>query len=854
MGLTVQHIQQRLARFEFEALFLEDLGWSNLGAAALSPWPQSGFRLAHQGLATVGVIPGLAELGLSSPVLSRGLAEIAALEGDPLVIVTTANAARSLWCWQTGRPEAPTWRTRVLIRGQSDRDWANRLLRIHRDRWSAPHRLGDALTTADRPLTAERFQGFQRSWQTLTEALAALSLPETVNRRHYALVWLNRLIAVVALQQKGYLGGDEWYLHNQFGQSQQRGRDRFWSEILLPLCHQGFTLPPEERPLALQQRLGTIPFVPTGPFTIHALDALGASQILPDAAFEPALDWLGDGLMEPTIDLADGLAEILEKAVNQAEGVGMVTPEPVLWALGDRTLSAMVLDRATDLTGQVYASIDHLLLTLAPDQAAALLGELGQLTLLDPACGSGRYLRWALQHLLSLIQSLAALVPATRRPAWVSAAPPGSVDSQELAHYRHLATHSLYGVDGWPVAVEMARLQGFLAGVQYTNRASDLTRLPDFTLTLLPGNALIGLVNVDPERFDQISPRGRRSPAPVSPATVPPVDREPPRQGNLLQPLMADTYQAILAERQVRLEHYRSQTQLLAETGHVPAYAQSDFLRDRLEELNQTAQAKLNHLLWSEASQQLGLRVPRQDCPDRRLSRPLTQADVDALDPFHWGFYVHGLLRDRGGFDLVFSHFPEGVVQPTAAGFVKIYEDLFQAKTVAPSTFLHNHKQVLTIDPDLTRAWAHYRGQFSLPNQYFRRSGHYPHSGQPAPGQTQGRLYWSRLFLERSLQLLRPGGRCGVVLDPFWATANSAALRHWLEAHTELGSVVDLANHRGLWPELPPRTTLSLLWLSKQGHTQGCPYSAYDRASNAPTPSHLGALLQRLIDLGKEGR
>jgi hypothetical protein len=849
MGRLVERIQQRLARFEFEALFREDLGWNRSFVNIDPQVPHYVKCIAQQGLTSVWLStawPPETPLTTAIQSLEKPLNEVGS---DRLLIITTADATRSLWCWPTGAADALVWRSRVIVWGQEDRAWATHLARLHCQYWNPEQRLATTLNRLDIPLMAERFVGFQQSWQALTEALTPL--PRVVDRRRYGLILLLRLIAIAALQQRSYLNNDEWYLHNQFGQSQQQGRDRFFHTTLQPLCQQGFSLPLEERPPGFQARFGAIPFLPTGPFTAGELDLSWGQRPIPDAAFEPALTWLGDLLMESTTEVVNWLPEIFEKAINSRDGVGLVTPEPILWALSDRTLNATLLDRATALIGQSYRSVEHLLIALTPAQAEILLAALGQLTLLDPACGSGRYLRVALHQLLYLAQGLTAvagLSEASTGPDWVQPTPYGTVNeaavSSGLGLYRHLASHSLYGVDLWPEAVDMARLQGFLTGVQHTCHPQELASLPDLTLTILHGNALIGLISVDSERFDQITAKGRRSANPSS------VEDEPPRQGNLLQPLMAETYQTILAERQVRLEHYRSQTQLLAETGSVPAYAQADFLRDRLEDLNQIAQAKLTHLLWSEASQQLGIRVPSPDDTGHRRSRPLTLADVEALAPFHWGFYMHGLLRDRGGFDLILSHFPDGAVQPTEASFLDAHQDLFEAKNVAPSTFLHNHKQVLTIDPDLTLAWASYRGQFALPSQYFRRSGHYPHSGQSHPGQTQ-RLYWSRLFLERSLQLLRPGGRCGVVLTPFWAAANSAPLRHWLETEAKLGNVVDIANHRGLWPDLPPRTSISLLWLKKQERTQCSPYSAYTGANKAPTVSTLDALLQRLIHLAE---
>ncbi|MBE9140974.1 hypothetical protein IQ254_27875 [Nodosilinea sp. LEGE 07088] len=838
MGLTVAKVQTRLARFEFEALFVDDLGWL-AGPPTEGDWPgdeaQRSWVVAHSPTAgkpaLVVEMEGQEWRDRPLPEVFQQLRSLAQRLENGLVIwrdgANQSPGQRSLWCWANGESDHADWGSQVVVHGEVSQGWATRLLSLHRDRLLTRATLYPlpAKVTPD-PVLVE---GFHRSWQALIVALP--SLPGA-SRLPYATLLLSRLIAIAALQQRGYLGRDEWYLQNQFGQSQQRGIDSFFAQVLQPLWQQGFTLPDEERAPGIRKRFGPLPFLPTGPFRFTELDQKWGHMPLPDAAFEPTLNWLADLLTANPSGLDRGLGELLEQAVNEHDGAAIATPAPLLDALCDRTICATVLDRAEALTGQRYQSIDHLLLEISPTNAGALLQIIGRLTLLDPACGSGRFLVAALERLMDLTQGLRAIArldSAKNVPNWAQPSPHGPA----LGLYQHLTERTLYGLDLWPPAVELARLQLWLCGVRHTTRPTELTTLPDLTLSLFQGNALMGLIRVDDERFDQVQPKRRAKGKPTAEAA--------PLQGNLLQPLMADSYEAILAERQVRLEHYRSQTQLLAEVGSVPAYAQADFLRDRLDELNQIAQGKLTYLLWSEGSQQLGLRVP--DPGGSRPTRPLSQADVEATQPFHWGFYFHRLLRDQGGFDMVLSHFPRGAVEATRQGFVERYLTLFEQKDVAPSTFLHNHSQVLTIDPDLTQTWAEYRGQFTWLGQYLRRSEQYPHSSQGYEG--KGRLYWSRLFLERSLQLLRPGGRCAVLLDPFWDKANGAPLRHWLLREARVAAVVDLSNHQGLWPTAPSRTTLCALWLQKAGSTPGSPYTAHAK-DTALAPEQLAAALKRL--------
>lgn len=454
MGLSIEQIQQRLARFEFQALFHEDMDW-----------PRS-----HSSLPAAGPTVQVIKAWPVGTVAWQTL--MVDLPAADLTIACSQDGQRAFWRWPATQATPTPWRWRVSIKGLTDPIWARRLSRLALTNWEQIGKLAPYLNTSEHPPTPAQIQGFHSSWQALTLALAPL--PQNTQRRHYALVLLTRLIALAVLQQRGFLAEDEWYLHNHFGQSQQQGRDRFFLDRFQPLCQQGLALPLQEQSAPFQQLMGSLPFIPHGPFHPMPLDQAWGQQSIVDSAFEPALDWLAEGLINAHPSLGASLPMLLEQVVNSHTGAPMVTPEPIWRCLCDRTIHATLLDRAHKLTGQPYGSVDQLLMEIAPHQASLLLEELGHLRLLDPACGSGRYLWNSLEEMVYLAQTLtaiASLKTGVAIPPWAQA--PGN----GLGIYRHLASHAIYGLDNWAPALEMARLQGFLLGLDYSRDSTDLASL-----------------------------------------------------------------------------------------------------------------------------------------------------------------------------------------------------------------------------------------------------------------------------------------------------------------------------------------------------------------------------------------
>ncbi len=584
-------------------------------------------------------------------------------------------------------------------------------------------------------------------------------------RLRYAQVVINRLLLIYDLQVAGLLGhGDRWYLHTQLGHCQQQAPDSFYQTVFKPLCHQGFGLPEIERPLPLQAKLGTVPYLGSRLFQPHPLEQQYPQIDLPDEPFELFLGWLAEQDWQRTFAIVEDphvitralIAGALEHLMTAKTGKAIISSPQVLQDACQQTVDAYVLKALTMHPASSLPAIEPLLAQLDDDRCHLLVDTiLPTLTILDPACGSGRLLLLSLERLQQLYQACWEYAQRSRDARlqhWLRSLPAAKTSiAWTLAS--HILTQNLYGVDRDPEAVEITQLQLWLALLTTVTTRPALATLPDLDFNITTGNALIGFIRVDEERFDKIAPKHPRQTSP--PETV--------LQGDLLQPLTAANYRDTLAEKQIRVEHYRIQTKAMAEVGNIPEYVQTDFLRDRIDEVNHAAEQKLNRLLLATLSQQLGLHVREPDPAGRTHKRLLTLADIEGLQPFHWGFFFSTILEQRGGFDVILTHPPSGTLRPNADEFYREHVALFQQYNLEPATFRRSRRASLQQFPDLAKHWATYAGRFSYLRDYFRRSDAYPMTTLPAAARS---LPLKTLFAQRCTALLSPRGVAPYLHEP----------------------------------------------------------------------------------------
>lgn len=754
MDFDSQRAQDLLQALKLGDLFVSVLGWSapqGIGAIATQFLKQL-YRcrcLAQRGETTVWEIKISREVQLTPQIRERIYQTIAKQYASPLLIFTEASRTRSLWHWQQRLGEQSVPQSVVFIAGQPAQFWQSRLEKI----WAyGPDPNGISLLPDWLPAgqMADLTTTFIQQVRLLYGAIKGIS--NQADRWRYARLLLTRLIFVFGLQRQGFLNeGDIWYLHTLFGQSQQRGPDLFFRQVLRPLFAQGFALPEIERPQAMVDMAGKLPFI--GSLFESPLELQYPAVDVQDAPFELILVWFGEPVWEVILNpwRSAALGAVFEQQIFSQTGGGYPSHPLLVGQCCDRTLAQYVLQQLGVAANPTTPALSDRLFQANLGFCRQLIQEvLPQLHMLDPACGSGTFLLASLQWLVELYSVLIGHLQHTQDAQlgiWLSAL---AAERPSLVQgiYRRLLQNTLYGVDRSAAAIDIAQLQLMLSLCASATTPSDVEALPALDFNLLTGNSLVGLIRVDEQGFDRIKVKGK--------GADPKIDVF---QGNLLQPLAADSYRTILAEKNITLEHYKSQTSVLEELQGIPQYAQMAFLRDSLNQLNRKAQSKLNALLLDQFTQKLGIQYRETQLTERPQRRWLKVEDLELLHPFHWGYFFAPLIKQHGGFSVIISAPPWGAFRPTPEEFFKHFQDMRQGDE---GLSLKTSKQaLLDEDPELAEAWLFYQSQYLFVTDYFHRTEQY--ANQRLPGQRSSlRLDW--LFAEQCFNLLRPQGVCVLVM------------------------------------------------------------------------------------------
>lgn len=621
-------------------------------------------------------------------------------------------------------------------------------------------------------------------------------------RKWLASVVLNRLMFVYFLQKKGFLSeGCLSYLEDKLVASKSKGRNKFYREFLTLLFFEGFAKPEAKRSKAAREILGDIAYLNGGLFLPHPLEQAaeeaGKHIDLPDAVFDKAFKFFASfswnlndipGGQDNEIN-PDVLGYILEKYINQKAFGAYYTRPHITNYLCDRTIHRLVLDAVNTPKEVRFGSVAEMIQKLDNNLASKLLNDiLPEIKLLDPACGSGAFLVAAMKTLIDLYAAIFGWVEFHGSPKAKAELKDIRARHPSLDYYikKRIISDNLFGVDLMPEAVEIARLRLFLSLVASANAVEEMEPLPNIDFNLLPGNSLVGLLNIDPGEFDQMK--------------------------NLYLPSYGD----VLVERDQKLDTYRHAAQY---TDDLTA------MRDAIAEVNDHAQQTLDDML-REDFKELGIKYEQatwdltKQKPGKPIKRQLTVEDIERLTPFHWAFAFSSVMQ-RGGFDAIITNPPWEVFKPNGKEFFEDYSDIVTKKSMSIQDF-HDEQGELLKDREIRQAWLDYLSQYPHQSLWFRKHPDFAHQTAKANGKKVGSdLNLYKLFTERCYRLLRENGQCGIVIPSgIYTDLGAKGLRELLFDHTKIDALFGMENRKGVFEDVHKSFKFVVLTFGRGGSTE----------------------------------
>ena len=419
------------------------------------------------------------------------------LGGDQLMVFTnrtngedTASLLQFIYPDFVGRQ--PTLRRMIVERDLPRRTAVQQVSNIYYQ-WENTGNLHDALTRAFdvEAVTRQFFTEYKRIFNDALSAIRGLDTDE--DRRLFTQTLFNRLMFVYFLSRKGWLtfDGDKDYLNALWASYKaDEGESNFYSSRLDLLFFCGLNSPGSRdlrRGVCLL--IGDVPFLNGGLFERNELDNL-SNIIVPDEAIEPLLKEIFNRfnftVMESTpfdIEVAvdpEMLGKVFEELVTGRHASGSYyTPRLVVSFMCREALKGYLASCHPQLSAEsIAAFVDYqdtsaLPRTTKPDVALSL----DQVTVVDPACGSGAYLLGMMQEIIMLRDTLFNEV--------------GDPDPRdEYQRKLHIISHSLYGVDKDEFAANIAMLRLWLSLAIEYDGDDDPPPLPNLDFKVVCGDSL----------------------------------------------------------------------------------------------------------------------------------------------------------------------------------------------------------------------------------------------------------------------------------------------------------------------------------------------------------------------------
>ncbi|MEG3925912.1 Eco57I restriction-modification methylase domain-containing protein [Microcoleus sp. T3_D1] len=822
MPQTLKESRELLQDFEFNKLFVQKLGWDNPSSHKTVPLEIDGETYSRKAISQLNkvVVYEITSASGNIPNSAQRLTiyrEIVHISAENLLIFIDKNRTKCLWYWVKREGTKLYPRDHVYVKREPCDLLLSKVTALKVDLAELEklsvievvQRLQAGLNVE--PVTKKFFEEFK---QQHVEFLSVIrGIDKETDRRWYTSVLLNRLMFVYFLQRKGFIDNQKlMYLQEKLAESKQRGTDLFYSQFLKTLFFDGFAKPLDLREEGVKELIGDVKYLNGGLFLEHPIEQNYPNIAIPDAAFEKifnlfaAYSWNLDdtvGGKENEINPAV-LGYIFEKYINQKAFGAYYTRPEITEYLCDRTINKLILDRVNQsLNSSSHAqfpmpdaqcpiphhfeTITELLTNLDANLCRSLLTDiLPNLTLLDPACGSGAFLVAAMKTLIYIYSKVFGTSKFLNDRYLNDYLKDIEKEHSSLNYYikKRIISDNLYGVDIMPEAVEIAKLRLFLALVSAAQNVSDLEPLPNIDFNIMAGNSLIGLLRVDDAEYE-----GSRA------------------QLNLFH----KTYRQVVEEKNRLISIYRDAT----------TYSQNlQSLRDEIAEKKAPAIENINKILL-EDFKELKIKFEQAQISGKPIKRTLTLADIEALKPFHWGYEFDEILHQRGGFDAIITNPPWEIFKPNAREFFVQHNELAKKSKMDIKTFEKEQNKIL-LNPEIAETWLKYLSEFPHVSAYYRSAEQYKNQISIVNGKKSGTdINFYKLFLEQCFNLLRPNGECGIIIPSgVYTDLGTKQLREMLFVETQIDSLFGLSNEKFIFEGVHHSFKFCLLTFEKGKSTE----------------------------------
>ncbi|WP_324662336.1 Eco57I restriction-modification methylase domain-containing protein [Haloarcula sediminis] len=433
--------------------------------------------------------------------------------------------------------------------------------------------------------------------------------------------------------------------------------------------------------------------------------------------------------------------------------------ETVRPALLDRFQNVLVEERDwPEAEAERYDSVYELIEDLPGSWKliSALLAEVDEFRVVDPACGSGHFLTSVLEEIVNVRKALYAQ---------------NENYPQEYKLKKTTVLNNIYGVDLMGPAVEIGKLRLWLSIISELDEDviddldDDDLALPNIVFNLREGNSLIGYTGFPETNGD-----------------------DQYRLGSFSEDSVRDRYQGIIDEIEKHEQAFDSET---AEKHRSQAFEK---LRNAREELIDDIHA---------------------DFVDAGID-DITPEEVRELEPFNWVLEFAEVYAD-GGFDVAVGNPPWDVLRTNRDDFFSRYDPTF--RTRMPEDKDAKMEELLE-DPEIEEGWEQYNQQMQARADYFNNSDGYELQSPVVDGkEVTSENELSALFLERVYNIARDDAYVSLILPNVIFTSSTAKdLRLHLLNNTTVDSLLHFENH-GIFEGLHNQYRFGILTFQNGGQT-----------------------------------